>query len=212
MLKAKYIPNYLSVSRIIFGLAFLPLGLANLIPWFLGCFAAAGVTDVLDGIIARRFNWQSELGEKLDSIADGVYISAAALTVVFTLEGLNIALYNYIIFAVLFAHRALNMIVTWVRFRRIGFIHTRSSRWASIPIFIMLPISVALGYIPQEPLAVFLVLTTISQLEETFILFAMKPGQYTMSLKSYWEWKRDLAAAEDSALAEAVDEIETVTV
>jgi len=209
-MKARYIPNILSISRIFFGLAFLPLGYFKLMPWFLACFVLAGVSDVLDGILARKFDWQSELGEKLDSAADGVYVFAAIFTVIFTVENLKIALYCYVIFGLLLLGRAVNMIFTWVKFRRVGFIHTRSSRWASVPMFALLPLSVYLGYIPNIPLAVFLVLTTIAQLEETWILHIMRPGEYTMSLKSYWEWKRDREKALAAEANAAEQERETI--
>jgi len=36
----------------------------------LGLFAAAAVSDGLDGYLAKRFNWTSELGKVLDPLAD----------------------------------------------------------------------------------------------------------------------------------------------
>jgi len=193
ILKAKNIPNMLSVSRIFFGVA-LPF-LSRYTYALLGCLAAIGISDVLDGILARRFKWESALGEKLDSLADGVYIISAILSAIFVIK-MKFTLYIYAILAVLMVGRALNMVITWFKFRRAGFIHTRSSRWASIPVFLLLSVSLVTGDVYNQALAVFLVLTTLSQVEETVILFAMKEGQYTMSLKSYWEWKRDLARAE----------------
>jgi phosphatidylglycerophosphate synthase len=37
---------------------------------FLLLFVIAGVSDMLDGFIARRFNWCTEFGAKLDSVSD----------------------------------------------------------------------------------------------------------------------------------------------
>lgn len=45
-----------------------------------------GISDGLDGFLARRYNWQSSLGEKLDPIADKVL--AATLYVCFAWQGL----------------------------------------------------------------------------------------------------------------------------
>lgn len=39
----------------------------------------AGLTDALDGYIARRFHWQSALGEKLDPIADKFMLAVGYL-------------------------------------------------------------------------------------------------------------------------------------
>lgn len=60
--------NALSVLRIILSVALLaPPALS---PAFLVLYAAAGLTDMLDGFVARSTKTETELGAKLDSIAD----------------------------------------------------------------------------------------------------------------------------------------------
>jgi len=196
-MKARHIPNILSASRIPCALTLPFLGMVENGPingkiWFMLVFSYIGLSDVFDGIIARKFNWQSELGEKLDSLGDGIYLLCTIITVVFAMK-IEILSYNYAIFTVLMLGRIVNQAITWKKFRRVGFIHTRSSRWASIPMFIMLLITIVMGELNNVALAVFLVLTAIAQIEETWILHVMQPGEYTMSIKSYWEWKRDRA-------------------
>ncbi len=76
------LPNLLTLSRILA----VPLVVATFYisgdsaRWF-GCalFAAAGVTDWLDGHVARRWEQQSELGRFLDPIADKLLVSATLL-------------------------------------------------------------------------------------------------------------------------------------
>jgi cardiolipin synthase len=46
----------------------------------------AGISDGLDGYLARRYNWRSPLGEKLDPVADKVL--AATLYLCFAWQGL----------------------------------------------------------------------------------------------------------------------------
>ena len=43
-------------------------------PTFYAVYITAGISDVLDGIVARKFNLQSSLGEKLDTIADICFV------------------------------------------------------------------------------------------------------------------------------------------
>jgi cardiolipin synthase len=45
----------------------------------------AGVSDALDGYLARRFKWMSKLGATLDPLADKFLV--AAVFIVFTLQG-----------------------------------------------------------------------------------------------------------------------------
>ena len=65
-----YLPNILSLAR----LAMVPWLIILLnqqeYAWSLAVFVAAGVSDALDGIIAKRFNAQTALGAILDPLAD----------------------------------------------------------------------------------------------------------------------------------------------
>ncbi len=72
-MKARYIPNIISIIRIILVgvftyvfFAFYPDGIiaATVI------FVLSGVTDVVDGAVARHFGWISSVGKVLDPIAD----------------------------------------------------------------------------------------------------------------------------------------------
>ena len=204
--KAKHIPNALSILRIPVSLAMPLFGYFHM-PTFFVCFVVAGLSDVFDGIIARKLKVQSAFGEKIDSIGDGVFITCLIFTAIVSIQ-LRITLVHWIIAGVLMVGRAFNMIFTWKKFRRVGFIHTRSTRWSAIPMYILVPISVFMGQVPAIPLAVSLILTTIAQFEETYILHKMQPGEYTMNIKSYWEWKRD----RDRFNAEQVSDQQEITV
>lgn len=76
-------PNWLTLARILLTpLIGLALARADFRLAFPLLFAA-GLTDAADGYLARRFGWQSPLGEKLDPIADKwmvavVYLGLAA--------------------------------------------------------------------------------------------------------------------------------------
>jgi cardiolipin synthase len=78
------IPNGLSVLRLFGVPLFLWLALGPKADgWAVIVLMVAGLTDYLDGRIARRFNLASRLGELLDPAADRLYILATlvALTV-----------------------------------------------------------------------------------------------------------------------------------
>jgi cardiolipin synthase (CMP-forming) len=46
-------------------------------------FVFAGITDALDGFIARKFNMQTELGAYLDSLADKMLLMSIYITLAF---------------------------------------------------------------------------------------------------------------------------------
>lgn len=64
----KGLANALTICRIALSIALLIP--ATFSPAFFALYVLAGLTDMLDGYLARRTNSESELGAKLDSIAD----------------------------------------------------------------------------------------------------------------------------------------------
>ena len=64
------VPNLLSALRIALMPAVLLTAVGGSKPWFVGLLVAALLTDAFDGFLARRLHAESELGRKLDSLAD----------------------------------------------------------------------------------------------------------------------------------------------
>lgn len=69
-MKAKYIPNILSTIRLLLVGAFIYAYYNIGAIYALIIFIVAGATDVVDGILARRFDWITNVGKILDPIAD----------------------------------------------------------------------------------------------------------------------------------------------
>lgn len=70
MFKLRNLPNFLSVLRILLVPPVVYYLLQQNYEPALILFVIAGVTDSLDGWLAKHFNWQSHLGEILDPLAD----------------------------------------------------------------------------------------------------------------------------------------------
>lgn len=80
------LPNVISMVRI----ALIPVFVALILVWdapgkALAMLAVLGVTDWIDGKIARMWNMRSRLGAKLDPVADRILI--AAVPIVFAIAG-----------------------------------------------------------------------------------------------------------------------------
>jgi cardiolipin synthase len=72
-------PNQLTLLRLIF----IPFIIINLLDhrydWVLGLLVAAGLSDALDGLLARSLKQQTILGQYLDPIADKLLLSTLFL-------------------------------------------------------------------------------------------------------------------------------------
>ena len=68
----KRIPDLLSMSRIVLCLPLLLVDAMTLPFWIL--YLIAGLTDMVDGFLARRWGVESKFGARLDSLADFVFV------------------------------------------------------------------------------------------------------------------------------------------
>ena len=70
-MKLKNIPNVLSVLRILLVFVFVVVLFGfDKLGWALVVFLVAGATDIVDGYLARKYNWITNLGKILDPFAD----------------------------------------------------------------------------------------------------------------------------------------------
>lgn len=81
----KYLPNCITMSRIILSIALLVIHTFS--PMFFVIYTYCGVSDVLDGFFARKFNLSSENGARLDSISDIIFYGITAVKIMPSLFG-----------------------------------------------------------------------------------------------------------------------------
>jgi cardiolipin synthase len=74
MLRLRDLPNIISFLRLLAVIPVVLLLLEREFGWALVVFALAGVSDGLDGFLAKHYGWQSRLGGMLDPLADKVLL------------------------------------------------------------------------------------------------------------------------------------------
>ena len=100
-------------------------------PFWLGIgLAAAAFTDVLDGQIARRSRRTTARGSQLDSIADHVLTASTVLWLVWFRPDFIAERLPWLATWGILGVTAL--VVSWVRFRRIGDLHLYSAKVAGL--------------------------------------------------------------------------------
>jgi cardiolipin synthase len=74
------LPNILTLTRVLLIPVFVILIINKLFEWALFTFAIAGITDAIDGLMARITHQRTELGAYLDPIADKLLLFAAFIS------------------------------------------------------------------------------------------------------------------------------------
>jgi len=76
----RHIPNIITILRILLVIPVVMLLLERQYGAALLLFALAGISDGVDGFLAKRFGWQSRLGSILDPLADKLLLVCAFLS------------------------------------------------------------------------------------------------------------------------------------
>lgn len=71
-----YLPNIITIARIFSVPVMIWMIVTGNLAYAFGLFVVAGLSDALDGFLARRFGWQTELGAYLDPIADKTMLTS----------------------------------------------------------------------------------------------------------------------------------------
>jgi cardiolipin synthase len=65
-----WLPNAISISRIALIVPILWLFVNEQFGWALGLFLGAGLSDGIDGYLAKKYHWDTRLGAFLDPAGD----------------------------------------------------------------------------------------------------------------------------------------------
>lgn len=118
------IPNALSLYRLFSFPIVLFVALYGEETIFVTLLVTNLITDILDGLIARRFNLQTEIGSKIDSTADlGTYILAILGIFLFKLDDFKPHLLSFSIFLGLFLA---SNVIAFIKFKQLPAYHLYS--------------------------------------------------------------------------------------
>lgn len=161
------LPNTLSLIRLA-GVPFLFV-LANIEGhiWFLLWFIFLGLTDFLDGKLARLWKQESALGANLDATADVFYyLSTAWFLYRFFPDYINPNMLFLQIFLLIFV---ITLIISWIKLGKLLLLHTHLSRLGGVLIFFGM---VASFYVDTTLFIRFVIfIYTAAMLEFTLIYF-----------------------------------------
>ena len=133
----KYIANIITGSRIVFSLSllFIPLSSA----WFYALYLLCGLSDMIDGTVARKTKSASEFGAKLDTVSDFVFMTVALIKFV---PHLHIPVWLWIWIGVIAVIKLGNVTWGFVRIKKFISPHTILNKVTGLLLF-LLPVTIS---------------------------------------------------------------------
>lgn len=144
----KYSANLITVSRVIAAFAILFTTTFSVVFNILYIFC--GISDIADGLIARKTHSESKIGETLDSIADFIFITVCLIKI---LPILNIPLWLWIWIAIIAIIKIINLVFGYVYRNKTVFLHTKANKLTGFMLFLMplLIVLIKFDYIVVAP-------------------------------------------------------------
>lgn len=95
-------------------------------------YIVAGVTDMIDGIVARKTNSVSEFGSKLDTIADFVLVVTCLIKL---LPVLDIETWMYIWIVIIAVIKLINIVSCYVMWKKLIAVHSVMNKVSGVLLF-----------------------------------------------------------------------------
>lgn len=130
--------NIVTLCRIL--LSVLLLFPPALSPGFFVLYLAAGLTDMLDGPIARKTHTATAFGARLDTLADMALVAACMIRL---LPVLALPAWLGVWVGVIAAIKVVNLLSSWVLSRQLAAMHTPLNRITGFALF-LLPLTLPL--------------------------------------------------------------------
>lgn len=155
-------PNAVTGVRIALAPALLAVAAAGDRGWFAGLLGTALATDVLDGFLARRLDAYSELGRKLDSVAD--YLTLFAGLAGIWLLWPDVVRREWPWFAAVMTSFFGAMLLSYLRLGRLPCYHSWASK-ATVAACVVALVPLLAGWtpVPARIVAVFQVLVGVEE-------------------------------------------------
>ena len=127
-------PNVISVLRIAGSISLLFCDVRGWPFWSL--YVLGGLSDIIDGWLARKLHAESKTGAILDSVSDIVFVACCAISLLPVLE---IPIWLWIWAGVIVIIKIVNQISSLVVCKRFCFPHTLANKLTGFLLFLMVP-------------------------------------------------------------------------
>ena len=134
-------------------------------PAFYSFYIVAGVSDMIDGIVARKTGTASEFGSKLDTVADIVFVAVCLIKV---LPVIDIPIWIYIWIAIITLIKVANIAAGYIRQREFIPVHSMINKMTGGLLFIF-PLTLTFIDLRYSASVVCLV-ATVAAIQEGYLI------------------------------------------
>ena len=132
----KQLPNIITSLRIAGSIGLLFCDVTGVAFWII--YGLCGISDIVDGWLARKLKCVTKMGTLLDSIADICFVACCAWKLLPILELLQ---WLWLWAGVIVAIKVVNQLSALVMYGRCCFPHTLANKWAGFLLFIAVPMT-----------------------------------------------------------------------
>ena len=128
------LPNIITASRII-GTAIMAFTKPFSLAFYL-IYTFCGLSDIVDGYLARKYKLSSKLGAKLDSIADLLFYSVMLLRIFPVLADV-LPLWIWVAVGTILIMRVISYAVAAIKYRKFAALHTYLNKATGVAVFLV---------------------------------------------------------------------------
>ena len=153
------LPNIITLLRIAGSLGLLLCDVTGVVYWII--YGLCGISDMLDGYLARKLHCESKIGALLDSLADIVFVACCCIKLIPVL-----AFPNWIwIWVLMIAFiKVINQISALVIYKKCVFPHTIANKVTGFLLFVGIPVTFLVeSLIPIIIMAIFATFAAIQE-------------------------------------------------
>lgn len=160
----RYIANIITGCRIIFSVLMLLFSAFSV--WFYVMYLVCGITDMVDGTIARKTKSASSFGSRLDTIADFIFISSAMIKI---LPTINVPNWIWIWIWIIAIIKCINIVSGFILMNRFVAEHTILNKITGFVLF-LLPLTFSYVELKYSAAAVCVIATAAASDELNYII------------------------------------------
>ena len=132
---------------------------------FYGFYIIAGLSDIVDGWVARKTNTASELGSKLDTIADFVFVTVCLIKL---LPLMDIPFWLYVWIGIIACIKIINIVWGYIVQKRFVAVHSLMNKVTGALLFVF---PLAISFIDlRYSLALVCIIATFAAIQEGYFI------------------------------------------